>query len=192
VKIVVGLGNPGPKYKDTRHNIGFMVLDCLAAALGAEFAQEKHGGLIAKAQTDNGSVLLVKPLTYMNKSGDCVAMVVRYTSANIADTLVVMDDVNLPLGRLRFRQGGSSGGHNGLKSIIERLGGQDFPRLRIGVGLGDGGRGLVNHVLGSFAAEERPQRDEAVERAAKAVQVFLNDGVEKAMNAFNREAPETT
>lgn len=190
MKIVIGLGNPGSRYKDTRHNIGFMALDRLAGRLDAEFSQEKYGGLVARTARAGEPLLLVKPLTFMNNSGDCVARVVRYTETDLGDMLVVADDVNLPLGRLRFREGGSAGGHNGLKSIIERLGSQEFPRLRIGVGPGDGGSGLVDHVLGSFSAEERPVCGETVGRAVEAVLVYLDEGITRAMNEFNRGAPE--
>lgn len=190
MKIVVGLGNPGARYKDTRHNVGFMVLDRLAARLGADFSQEKYNGLIARTVRAGETLLLVKPLTFMNNSGECVARVMRYTETARDDVLVIADDVNLPLGRLRFREDGSAGGHNGLKSIIERIGGQDFARLRIGVGLGNGGGGLVNHVLGAFGSDERALREEAVERAADATLMYLDEGMTRAMNAFNRGAPE--
>jgi len=186
VKIVIGLGNPGARYRDTRHNIGFMVLDRLAGCLDAAFSQEKYGGLVARTTRAGAPLLLVKPLTFMNNSGDCVARVVRYTEADLRDVLIVVDDVNLPLGELRFRKSGSAGGHNGLKSITERLGAEEFPRLRIGVGLDKGPSGdLVQHVLGAFSAEEKPQRDEAVGRAAEAVLAYLDEGIARAMNAFN-------
>ena len=190
MKIVVGLGNPGARYKDTRHNVGFMVMDRLAARLGADFSQEKYNGLIARTLRAGETVLLVKPLTFTNNSGECVARILRYTETEQSDLLVVADDVNLPLGRLRLRESGSAGGHNGLKSIIERIGGQDFPRLRIGVGLGNGGGGLVGHVLGAFASEERAPRNEAIERAADATLMYLDEGMTRAMNAFNGGAPE--
>jgi peptidyl-tRNA hydrolase, PTH1 family len=167
-----------------------MVLDRLAARLGADFSQEKYGGLIARTVRAGETLLLVKPLTFMNNSGECVARVLRYTETARDDVLVIADDVNLPLGRLRFRQDGSAGGHNGLKSIIERIGGQDFARLRIGVGLGNGGGDLVNHVLGAFGSDERSLREEAVERAADATLVYVDEGVTRAMNAYNRGAPE--
>ena len=190
MKIVIGLGNPGARYKDTRHNVGFAVLDRLAGRLDADFSQEKYGGLIARTARAGEPLLLIKPLTFMNNSGDCVARALRYTETDPGSMLVIADDVNLPLGRLRFRRDGSAGGHNGLKSIIERIGGQDFPRLRIGVGLGSSGGGLVNHVLGPFTAEERVQRDEAVDRAVEAALAYVDDGITRAMNEFNRGAPE--
>jgi len=186
VNIVIGLGNPGSRYRDTRHNVGFMVLDRLAECLDAAFSQEKYGGLIARTVRAGAPLLLVKPLTFMNNSGDCVARVVRYTEADLRDVLIVADDVNLPLGKLRLRKSGSAGGHNGLKSITERLGAEEFPRLRIGVGLDKSPSGdLVQHVLGAFSAEEKPQRDEAVGRAAEAVLAYLDEGIARAMNAFN-------
>jgi PTH1 family peptidyl-tRNA hydrolase len=163
-----------------------MVLDRLAERLDGAFSREKYGGLIARTTRGGVPLLLVKPLTFMNNSGECVARVVRYTEADLGDLLVVADDVNLPLGKLRFRKGGSAGGHNGLKSIIERLGDEEFPRLRIGVGLDTSPSGdLVQHVLGPFSADERPQRNEAVGRAVEAVLGYLDEGIARAMNAFN-------
>lgn len=186
MKIVIGLGNPGVRYKDTRHNVGFKVLDVLAERLGVAFSQEKYGGLVARTTRRDAPLLLVKPLTFMNNSGDCVARVVRYTEADLGDVLIVSDDVNLPLGKLRFRKGGSAGGHNGLKSIIERLGTDEFPRLRMGVGLDKNGNDdLVQHVLGPFTIEEKMHRDEAVGRAVEAVLIYLDEGIARAMNTFN-------
>ena len=134
MKVIVGLGNPGPQYKWTRHNLGFLVADKLAASLGAEFLKEKHQGLICEASTGGKRILIIKPLTFMNRSGDCVAPASHNKIDGPEDILVVTDDVNLPLGKLRIRAGGSAGGHNGLKSLIERLGSDAFPRLRLGVG----------------------------------------------------------
>ena len=185
MNIIVGLGNPGAQYRHTRHNVGFMVLDRLADQLGAAFTQEKYGGLIGKSATSTGCALLIKPLSYMNNSGECVARALRYTESDPADLLVVADDVNLPLGKLRIRPEGSAGGHNGLQSIIDHLGAQDFPRLRLGVGQREAGQDLVGHVLGTFSMEEQPLRDEMVARAVDAVRAYLADGIERAMSAFN-------
>ena len=185
MKIIVGLGNPGQRYRNTRHNVGFRVVERLAGRLGSDFTREKYGGLVAEAVHRGHRLLLLKPLTYMNESGRCVARAVRYRAAAPDELLVVVDDVNLPLGKLRLRPQGSPGGHNGLKSIAQHLGGQGFPRLRLGVGRQGVGPGLTDHVLGSFAAEERPQVADMVNRAVEAVVRVLADGVEQAMNDFN-------
>ncbi|MCC6143256.1 MAG: aminoacyl-tRNA hydrolase [Candidatus Hydrogenedentes bacterium] len=184
MKVIVGLGNPGPKYRNTRHNLGFVVLDLLADQLGGGPAREKCGGLVVEAQHGAERLMLVKPLTFMNRSGDCVAPLVRNKISSPQDLLVVTDDVNLPLGRLRLRAGGSAGGHNGLKSLIERLGSQEFPRVRMGVGE-SGGRDLADHVLSRFHPDEMEEVAEMVKRAAEAVLCFVAQGIEKAMNQYN-------
>ncbi len=185
MKIIVGLGNPGKEYGRTRHNVGYQVVDALAARLGVTFSQEKYRGLIAKARYQVEEVLLVKPLTYMNLSGDCVARVMRYTTAELEDLLIVADDVNLPLAKLRIRAGGSAGGHNGLKSIFDHLGTQEVARLRIGVGQCKADGGLTGHVLGAFGAEERPDAEAMVEKAVEAALAFVSQGLAKAMNVYN-------
>lgn len=185
MKVVVGLGNPGPQYRYTRHNAGFRVLDCLAGRLHAAFEREKYSGLIAEHGTGQNKVLLIKPLTFMNNSGDCVARVIRYNAVAMDDVLVVVDDVHLPLGRLRLRSGGSAGGHNGLKSIIERAGSDGFSRLRLGVGRKDMPADLIGFVLGRFAPDEDPVVEEMVNRAADAVEGVLADGLAGTMNKFN-------
>lgn len=185
MKLIVGLGNPGPKYRNTRHNVGFQVLDLLAARWGVAFDREKFQGLIATASCGSENVLLLKPLTYMNRSGLAVAEAARNRVPDFADLLVVVDDVNLPFGRLRLRERGSAGGHNGLKSIIEHVGTQDFPRLRIGVGVNKTGDSLTDHVLGSFRPEERAELDAIVARAADGVAAFVKGGVLPAMNEVN-------
>lgn len=185
MKILVGLGNPGTQYRLTRHNAGFLVLDRLAVRLALPFGRERFGGLFARGQCEGGDVVLLKPLTFMNRSGECVGQALRYSNAEPEDVLVVVDDVNLPLGRLRLRAGGSAGGHNGLKSIIEHLGSDAFPRLRIGVGQGRQGAPLTGHVLGTFAPDEMPEMERAVDRAADAAVTFVAKGLGAAMNAFN-------
>jgi PTH1 family peptidyl-tRNA hydrolase len=187
MKIVVGLGNPGPKYRGTRHNVGFDVLDALASALGAEFLKEKHQGLLADASVAGARVLLVKPLTFMNRSGDCAAAVAHNKIDGPADLLAVTDDVNLPLGRLRIRAGGSAGGHNGLKSLIERLGSDAFSRLRMGVGDERASGDLADHVLARFLPEERPAVESMVERAVEAAICWIGHGTERAANEFNQD-----
>jgi PTH1 family peptidyl-tRNA hydrolase len=185
VKIIVGLGNPGPKYRHTRHNLGYLVVDRVASMLGTDFSQEKHSGLLATAVHRSQKLLLVKPLTFMNCSGDCVAPLARNRIQSPADLLAVVDDVNLPLGKLRIRAGGSAGGHNGLKSLIERLGTDAFARVRLGVGDNAPGMDLADYVLSKFRPEERTAVEDSVELAAEAVLSWVVDGVERAMDRFN-------
>jgi len=183
--MIVGLGNPGAQYRNTRHNLGFEVLERLAGRLGVEKSSEKYQGALAEARHEGGKLLLVKPLTFMNRSGDCVAAAARNRIFDPRDVLVVADDVNLPLGRLRIRAGGSAGGHNGLKSIIERLGTQDFHRLRLGVGPSGTAQDLADHVLSRFRPEEREAVEDMVSRAEDAALLWASAGVERAMSAYN-------
>jgi len=185
MKIVAGLGNPGPRYKNTRHNLGFLLLDLLADRLSVDFGKEKNQGLLAQGVWRGEKVLLVKPQTFMNRSGDCLARVCRNTIYDPADLLVVVDDINMPLGKLRMRAGGSAGGHNGLKSIIERLGSPDFHRMRMGVGDDRKSSDLADHVLSTFLPGEREEVDNMLERGAEAALVWLAEGIGPAMNAHN-------
>lgn len=185
MKLLVGLGNPGAKYHDTRHNVGFRVIDALARRWSVAQWREQHQALVAKVRAGDEPVLVAKPMTFMNLSGDAVAGLAGFYKVAVPDVLVVLDEVALPLGRLRAGRSGSHGGHNGLKSVIARLGTSDVPRLRIGVGRGDGRRELADHVLGAFAAEERDQVEAAVLRAAEASVMFVTDGIERVMNVFN-------
>lgn len=185
VKLIVGLGNPGPQYVRTRHNLGFEAVDLLARRLGVAFSKEKHNGLIAEAAEGAERFLLVKPMTFMNRSGDCVAALARNKVFDPADILVAVDEVALPLGRLRLRPGGSAGGHNGLKSLIERLGSPDFPRVRMGVGAKEAGRDLASHVLSRFRPEEWPAAEAMVARAADAMLCWVTHGIEETMNRYN-------
>ncbi len=185
MKLIVGLGNPGPKYRETRHNAGFKVLDRLAERLQTGFAREKYFGAVAEASYENTRLILLKPLTFMNKSGLSVARALRYTSIALADTLVVVDDVNLPLGRLRLRGGGSSGGHNGLKSISASIGSEAFPRLRLGVGAANAPGEMVNYVLSAFASADRPEAEAMFDQAVDVVLQFTVAGLDRAMNAVN-------
>ena len=187
MKLIVGLGNPGPQYRDTRHNIGFAVVDLLARRSGLTFGGGPTGALIARVRQPGEGALLAKPLTYMNLSGAAVADLSRYFRVAIPDVIIVADDVNLPLGKLRARARGSDGGHHGLRSIIERLGTSEFARLRIGVGRGDPRRDLADHVLARFDADEQGEVDSAIGRAADAVEMFVTDGIEKVMNQINPE-----
>ena len=187
MKVIAGLGNPGAQYANTPHSIGFEVVDAVARGIGASWrGSSSFRGDIATGVLGNVKVLLVKPQTYMNLSGDCVAPVLKYHNATIQDLLVVSDDVYLPVGRMRIRKGGSAGGHNGLKSVIERTGSQDFTRLRIGVGHGGlRGEDLVGAVLGRFSPDDRRVMDEVVAEAADAVGTIENENLEQAMNRYN-------
>jgi len=183
---VVGLGNPGPEYEGTRHNIGFDVADLLARECGAEFRKERRwSAWVARA----GDLLLVKPTTYMNLSGEAVSAVARFHRIAPAETLVVLDDIALPLGRLRLRPDGSAGGHNGLRSVLAHLGTQAVPRLRVGIGAATGPAPLTDHVLGRFTAAERPLAEAAAKRATEAVGCIRERGLAAAMNLFNANHP---
>lgn len=185
MKLLVGLGNPGARYHDTRHNIGFRVIDALARRWSVDQWREQHQALVGRAREGDEPVLVAKPMTFMNLSGEAIAGLAGFYKVAVPDVLVVLDEVALPLGRLRAGRGGSHGGHNGLKSVIARLGTSEVPRLRIGVGLGDGQRALADHVLGTFGPDEREQVEAAVLRAAEASVMFVTDGIERVMNAFN-------
>jgi PTH1 family peptidyl-tRNA hydrolase len=190
MKLVVGLGNPGPRYRGTRHNIGFAVVDEVARRAGVTFESAPVEALIAKIRpgaADVDPVLLAKPLTFMNASGQAVGGLLRYFKIDPADLLVVVDEVQLPLAKLRARPRGSAGGHNGLKSIVGRVG-QEFARLRVGVGRGDDRRDLADHVLARFDASEAADVEAMTWRAADAIETFLTAGIEAVMNRFN--APE--
>lgn len=182
LRLLAGLGNPGPEYYATRHNVGFMVLDRLAQQEGLGFSAASKWECL---WTRWNEVILMKPMTYMNRSGDSIAGVLRYFRIEPRELLVVVDDVALPLGRLRLRSSGSDGGHNGLGSTIAHLG-ENFPRLRIGVGAAADQADLVDHVLSSFSKTESAVIDRSVERATEAIRKVVDDGVETAMNLFNR------
>jgi len=190
VKLIVGLGNPGEKYRGTRHNVGFDVVDLVAKQRGLVFESCAVDALMAKERGFEANVTLAKPTTYMNLSGVAVRDLCHYYRVNQEDLLIVADDVNLPLGKLRIRRHGSDGGHNGLGSIIEVLGTARFDRLRLGVGRGDGRSGLANYVLNRFEPKERAEIDCAIERAAFAIDVFLKRGTDTMMGQFNGGEPQ--
>ena len=203
MKAIVGLGNPGPRYKGTRHNVGFDVIDALAARAGVDFESSPAAALVARARVDGSraggedeefgpalAILLIKPMTFMNLSGQAIGDLVRYFKIDVADVLVILDEVQLPLGRLRARARGSAGGHNGLKSVIEHLG-ADVSRLRIGVGRGDSRRDLADHVLAKFDADEAAEAARMIARAADAAEVFVIGGIAPVMNQFNGGDPAT-
>ncbi len=187
IRLVAGLGNPGRKYLDTRHNVGFMALDRLVQPLAETWSVEKKWD----AQIlRSGQVTYLKPQTYMNESGRAVAAVSKFYRISAEQVLIVHDDVDLPLGRLRFRADGSAGGHNGLKSIISHLGTQNFPRLKVGIGRNEGSKATIGHVLGKFDPDEAEKLEKTLQEAVSALECALQRGLDAAMNQFNRKPPK--
>ncbi len=187
MKLVVGLGNPGPKYDNTRHNIGFAVADYLAAGPGVSGWRARFQALVAEATEGIELVLLVKPETFMNLSGRAVRAALDFFKLTPADLLVVCDDIALPLGKLRVRATGSDGGQKGLRSIHEAIGTAEYTRLRIGVGSPGEYQDAADYVLGRFKPAERTAADEAIANAARAALIWVRDGTEKCMNQVNGE-----
>lgn len=188
MKIIVGLGNPGRKYAGTRHNIGFEVVRVLAERNAGERWRSRFEAETTEIQVRGERLLLVAPQTFMNLSGRSVRSVVDFFKTPLADLLIICDDLNLDCGRLRIRASGSAGGQKGIQNIIDQLGTPEFPRLRIGIGRPDGGVSTVNYVLQTFAKQERPMMDQAVDRAELAVETWVSEGIEVAMTKFNRSA----
>ncbi len=187
--IIVGLGNPGRDYKNTRHNIGFDVIDKLAKQEHIDVLEKKHKALIGKGYVAGVKCILAKPQTYMNLSGESVRELVDYYKADAQTELIVIsDDISLEPGQIRIRKKGSAGGHNGLKNIISHLGGDTFVRVKMGVGEKPKGYDLADYVLGHFTKEECAVMDKAAERAADAVRMIISQDADAAMNAFNRKA----
>lgn len=185
MKLIVGLGNPGKKYDATRHNVGFMVADLLAQQLGENFTEKtRHRALVAEGFMAGEKVVLAKPLTFMNASGEAVRSLMDFYRLDPGDLLVLVDDMALAAGRLRIRPEGSAGGQNGMKDIIRHLGTQEFARLRVGIGKPPH-EDAVRHVLGGFSGEEWPLVKDAIEKAAEAVPVWIREGTQAAMNRFN-------
>ena len=187
MKLVVGLGNPGRKYNGTRHNVGFEVLAQLAQRYDVGRPKAKFDAEVAEAIIKNQKTILLSPLTYMNLSGRSVRAAVDFYKLPLTDLLVICDDINLNVARLRFRPGGSAGGQNGLKDIIHRLGDQGFGRLRVGVGQPPPGREAADYVLGKFSSEDQAEIERAINRAADAAEVWIENGIQSAMNQFNAD-----
>lgn len=183
--IIAGLGNPGEKYDGTRHNAGFSVIDELADKYNISVDTLKHKGLIGKGTIGGEKVILVKPLTYMNESGQCIREVLDYYKADIDDLIVIFDDISLEPGKLRIRPKGSAGGHNGIKSIIAHLGSDSFKRVKFGVGSKPAGWDLADWVLARFPKQEEPLLSESRNKACDAVECILTQGVGSAMNKYN-------
>ena len=186
MKLIIGLGNPGSKYQGTRHNVGFEVVDELARRRALMFESSPGDAVMARERGPGAQVILAKPLTFMNLSGQAVGGLMRYYRIDLDDVLVVADDVNLPLGRLRVRRRGSDGGHNGLRSVIDSVGTEEVARLRVGVDRGDRRRDLADHVLATFDQSELETMRLAINNASDAVEVFASEGINAAMNRFNR------
>lgn len=184
IKIVVGLGNPGDEYVNTRHNIGFKVIDSLAEQLNIDVRKRKFGARFGLGQFSDKKLILLKPWRYMNRSGHPVATAVGFYKLDLADLLVVLDDMALPPGKIRIRPGGSAGGHNGLADVIEKLGTQTFARLRIGIGQSRN-QNAVDFVLDKPKKQDSLLLDEAIQRAKQAVICWMENGIEEAMNKFN-------
>ena len=193
MKLIVGLGNPGREYRETRHNIGFMVVDEIARRHDLTFSMapsQVPDAFVVKKFTPP-QMLIAKPLTFMNRSGDVVSALARYYDIAMQDLLVVYDDIDLPFTRLRARPRGSAGTHNGMRSIVERLGSTEFPRLRLGVGRGDKRRELADHVLARFEKDEQSDLEEVIARAADAAEMFAADGILRVMNLYNAEPADS-
>ena len=187
--VIVGLGNPGKKYENTRHNVGFRCIDMLADEYNISVLEGKHKAMVGKGYIDGTKVVLVKPQTFMNLSGESVRAVVDFYKIDPqTELIVVYDDISLAPGALRIRKKGSAGGHNGIKSIIQHLGGDVFPRIKMGVGEKPKGYDLADYVLGHFKKEERIIMDESIVTASKAIELMVIDEIGEAMNLYNKKA----
>lgn len=185
MKIIVGLGNPEKKYDGTRHNIGFSVIDRICEEYHIPLDMKKHKGLCGKGVLAGEKVVLVKPLTYMNLSGECVREVTDFYKVTPQDVIVIFDDISLPPGKIRIRPKGSAGGHNGIKSIIAHLNSEEFPRIKCGIGDKPKGYDLADYVLSRFTKEELPDIEEGRQKALKACECMILQGIDAAMNQYN-------
>jgi peptidyl-tRNA hydrolase len=192
MKIIAGLGNPGQEYSQTRHNVGFMLLDALAERLSLQVWQDKFTAKIAEGHIGGEKVLLVKPATYMNNSGEAIGSLLRWYKLGTEDLIVAHDDMDIAVGTMRLRRKGSSGGHNGIKSILAHVPDENFARVRIGVGRPLPGWTVVNHVLAKFSAEDQKLVDETIKALLPAVECIAADGIDLAMNRFNPKKVRTS
>ena len=189
MKLIVGLGNPGPEYEKTRHNIGWQAVDAFAKKFRIDVTKHEKSAHTGTGRVAGGGVMVAKPLTYMNLSGDAVRLLVNAYAESTDDVMIVYDDIDLPVGKLRIRPSGSAGTHNGMRSIVAALGSERIPRLRIGVGAPQGR--LRDYVLDAFDADEQPIIDRAVTRAVDALVLFCRGDLRRAMNEFNRDEEES-
>jgi len=185
MKVIAGLGNPGREYAQTKHNVGFLMVDALAAHLGVTEWREKYDAFIARARIGSEAILLVKPQTYMNESGRAIAPLMNFYKLEADDLIVAHDDMDIPVGTIRIRKKGSSGGHNGIKSILAHLGDEHFARVRIGIGRPLPGWTVVNHVLAPFPPEDAAKVSEAIHYLVPAIECIVTEDVDKAMNRYN-------
>ncbi|MFC7394731.1 aminoacyl-tRNA hydrolase [Scopulibacillus cellulosilyticus] len=185
MKLIVGLGNPGSKYEHTRHNIGFEAIDAISEKHQIPLTKTKFNALYGKGKINDEDILLVKPLTYMNLSGEAVAPLMNFYKLSIDDLLVIYDDMDLAVGKIRLRKKGSAGGHNGIKSLIAHLGTQDFKRIRVGIGRPDGRQPVIDYVLQRFGENEKDTISQAIEKAKEASAYWTKHSFEQVMNRFN-------
>ena len=185
MKLIAGLGNPGAEYANTKHNVGFMLIDALAEHLNASAWKEDFSSSVAEARIGGEKIFLVKPLTYMNNSGEALGPMLSYYKLDTEDLVVAHDDMDIPAGTVRIRKKGSSGGHNGIKSIIAHVGSENFARVRIGIGRPPAGWSVINHVLAPFSAEDVPRIREAIDYLLPAMECIAQDGTDLAMNRYN-------
>lgn len=183
--VIIGLGNPGPKYAETRHNVGFWCIDLLAKQHRIKLERKHKTSIIGEGTVDGQRVVLVKPRTFVNRSGQAVEYLMARYSVPLNRVLVIYDDINLPVGKLRLRPEGSAGGHNGIRSVIDSTHSQDFPRMRIGVGKPPAGSDQIGYVIGEMSPQERDATNEALERVAQAVSSLLTESINVTMNKFN-------
>ena len=183
--VILGIGNPGPQYANTRHNVGFWFIDHIAEQEGIELKRQKNLVRTSRIQLDNRSIILAKSRTFVNVSGDAAEYLITRYQIELSQLLVVYDDIHLPVSRMRLRAQGSAGGHNGIRSIIAAVHSQDFPRIRIGVGSPESGVDQVGYVLGTPDSNEKESIDQAISKAVASVRVILNEGINIAMNKFN-------
>ena len=185
MKVIAGLGNPGSKFEETRHNVGFKVIDQLSESLSIPLNKQKFNGLYGIGEVNGHKLCLLKPLTYMNRSGDAVIPLMKYYKVDTADLLVIYDDLDLVPGKLRLREKGSAGGHNGMKSIIQHIGSSDFKRVRIGIGRPEPGEAVPDYVLKSFRPDQQPAIKEALERSTEACESWIGTPFTQVMNRYN-------
>lgn len=185
MKMIVGLGNPGNEYAGTRHNVGWMLVDALAEHLGINEWRSREKGMVAEGRIGSEKILLVKPLTYMNNSGECVGPLMRWYKLEPEDITAAHDDMDIPVGTIRIRKKGSAGGHNGIKSLLSHIGSENFGRLRIGIGRPQPGWSVINHVLAKFNDQEQKEIGDAIKQLIPAVECMVLEGPDMAMNKFN-------
>ncbi|NCU17744.1 aminoacyl-tRNA hydrolase [Pallidibacillus pasinlerensis] len=186
MKLIVGLGNPGKEYEETRHNIGFKVIDELSKNLQIPLNETKFKGLFGKGNINETQVILLKPMTYMNLSGEAVGALMNFYKIPTEELLVIYDELDLPVGKIRLRYKGSAGGHNGIKSIIQHIGTQEFNRIRIGIDRPERGMPVANYVLSKFKKEDLPVMQEMVEKSAKACEEWIEKPFLEVMNIYNQ------